>query len=193
MTTEATTDLGSNAFQITDAAKRQIDPKVAISVFDDGSPLPSPGTNLVSVDYLKGIVNLAGAYTPSGAITITGNYLPQVRITHANEFSLSIAGEEKDISSFGFANRLKIKSILDATGSFNMTGPLDYLDQAIDGDAVMLKITDESNGRFISIYALLMESAATATVSDPWSTSYTYTYGIMPDNAVGTIAFHAGS
>src|SRR5690606_14139279 len=76
MTDDATTQIGSTkSYQITNTAKRVIDPDVAVVVEDGGTPVDAD--DIESIDYTGGTVTFVGGYTVSGSVTMTANYLPQ--------------------------------------------------------------------------------------------------------------------
>lgn len=82
-TAEATTSLGSDAYQVTDADKRIWDPNTAIVVNDNGSPVDA--ADIEELDFLFGIVTFVSGYSPLGAITVTGKYLPLFEVADAHQ------------------------------------------------------------------------------------------------------------
>jgi len=95
MTTEATTDLGSDVYQITNAVKRVIDPANSVSVFDGGSPVSASN---FTVDYLFGRIIFSSA--PSGAVTVTANYLPRIEFSCARSASINLERAPLDRTCF---------------------------------------------------------------------------------------------
>ena len=98
MTGQATTLLAGTSYRITDAAKRALDPATSISVLDGGSAIAVDGYR---VDYAHGIVTLDCA--PSGAVTVTGAYLPLLSIAEANAVDVEYGYESVDASRLGDA------------------------------------------------------------------------------------------
>ena len=88
MTAEATTLVTGKTYRMTNAAKRMLDPSVAVTVDDGGVPIAS--ANIESIDYLHGIIVLDSGYTPSGAITVDANYLPLSQIADVYTTSITI-------------------------------------------------------------------------------------------------------
>lgn len=122
-TAEATTDLGGDVYQITNANKGAWDHTNAIVVYDGASPIPASG--ITSIDYLFGIVTLAA--TPAGAVTIDGTYIPLAVMTEVHDFALNIEGDILDNTAYdkaqangGYRNRLQ--GLLDVTFSMNRYG-----------------------------------------------------------------------
>lgn len=87
MTAEACTQVGSTkTYFITNAVKRVISYLDALTVLDGGVDHTA---DVLSIDYLTGQVTFKSAYTPGGAITVTGKYIPLVVIAKAKSFTLS--------------------------------------------------------------------------------------------------------
>jgi hypothetical protein len=116
VTGEATTALGGGKYQVTSTARRIWSPAAAITVKDAGSPVSA---SLWSFDYLFGIITFSG-YTPTGAVTVDGSYLPVAAIAEVFSFSFSAKADLLDTTSYdGGAARLKAAGLLDASGSFS--------------------------------------------------------------------------
>lgn len=86
---------GSN--QITDTTKRVIDPETAVTVLDNAVDHTA---DVLSIDYLEGIVVWKGAYTPTLPVTITGKYLPLTQIAKGQSFTLTQTAATIDESDF---------------------------------------------------------------------------------------------
>lgn len=127
MTAEATTLVTGTTYQITNTAKRVLDPSVAVVVNDAGSPVSA------TVDYLFGTVTLASS--PGGAVTVTASYLPVATIGECKSVDLSISIDLGDITSFDSAGVKKKTSLLqDISGSLGrLVMPIDDLDSATGG------------------------------------------------------------
>lgn len=80
-TGEATTLVSGTTYQLNTAARRVLDPSVAVVVKDAGTPVA-----VSSVNYLFGTVTLASA--PGGAVTVDANYLPLVTVAEVKEVSI---------------------------------------------------------------------------------------------------------
>lgn len=124
-TAEATTSLGGNAFQITNAVRRVIDRKLPV-VVRAGSTVVVP----TSINYLFGIVQFSSAQT--GAVTIDASFIPLGLIGGSTEYSLEIGGDILDDTSFDLTNtnggfRTKMYGLLDVSVS---VGRNDDLSQA---------------------------------------------------------------
>jgi hypothetical protein len=97
MTTEAMTLVSGKTYQITDTARRIIDYNTTVTVFDNAV---NHTADVLSIDYLNGTVTFAPAYTPTGPITITGNYIPTAVIARSKSFTLTQTAAEIDTSDY---------------------------------------------------------------------------------------------
>lgn len=88
MTDEATTQVGSSqTYAITDVTKNMWDRSVALVVEDNASVVAA--SNIESIDYLFGRVTFVSGYTVTGAITVSGNYLPHALVAGSRSFTLT--------------------------------------------------------------------------------------------------------
>lgn len=83
-------------YQITNAAKRALDPATAIKVFDGAAEV---GAATYAVDYAHGVVTLGSV--PSGAVTLDGAYLPLLSVAEARAVDVDSSYETADVSRFG--------------------------------------------------------------------------------------------
>jgi hypothetical protein len=100
ITGQATTDVGGThtVYQITDAAKRVLDPATAVVVLSNGSPIAD--TSLYVLDYLTGKATFAlsrGAET----ITITAKYVPLLQVAKARALDIEPNPDTADVAVFG--------------------------------------------------------------------------------------------
>jgi hypothetical protein len=85
MTAEGTT-LISGGYRINTAGRRLLDRSVQVNVFDGGV---NKNAFVDSVDFLNGIIYFLSTYTVTGAVTVTGNYLPLVTLGKFTSFTLT--------------------------------------------------------------------------------------------------------
>lgn len=98
MTSEACALVSGKTYQITNTAKRVIDPAVAVVVRDGVTDVTA---NVISIDYLFGKVTFSAGYTVVGAITIfSGNYLPLATVASMKGFTLTQTADATDISDY---------------------------------------------------------------------------------------------
>jgi hypothetical protein len=97
MTTEATTLVSGKTYQITATTKRIIDYFSSLTVFDNGVDHTA---DVISVDYLSGLVTFDPAYTVTGAVTVTGYYVPTTVIASARSFELTQSANATDTSDY---------------------------------------------------------------------------------------------
>jgi len=98
MTGEAVTSLGGGVYQITDAAKRAINPNASVTVLD-GVATVSPANYQVS--WGAGKITLTNGYTASGTITVTGEYLSLSQLAQGFEWQLEIQTDLEESQTFG--------------------------------------------------------------------------------------------
>ncbi len=97
MTAEATTFVSGKTYQITATAKRIIDYFSTLTVFDNAVDHTA---DVVSVDYLNGLVTFASGYTVTGPVTVTGYYTPTSVIARAKSFDLTQNANAIDTSDY---------------------------------------------------------------------------------------------
>lgn len=130
MTGEATTSLGGGQYQVTNAAKRVIDPTAAITVKDGGSTVSS---SLYSVDKLFGIVTFSG-YTATGAVTIDSSYLPTAAVGECKGVTITVNADLADASVLESQAKKRATTLLDWSGKLDRLAlPLDDLDSGTAG------------------------------------------------------------
>lgn len=122
MTFEPMTNTSGNIFQITDTLRRVLDHAVTPTFEDTGeSPQDIPASDILSIDYLFGIVTFATSKT--GPVVVrTGNYMPMSDIAGANSYQLNQVGDVLDDTSFDVTrvnggNRTRILGIRDVNVS----------------------------------------------------------------------------
>jgi hypothetical protein len=120
MTAEACSLVSGKTYRITDAAKRMLDPAVAVVVDDNGSPV-SAG-DIESIDYMHGLVVFDSGYTVTGPVTIDANYLPLSFIGDVYEMSASLGRTVLDTTAFTSTqddNKTCKLGLKDISGSFS--------------------------------------------------------------------------
>lgn len=88
MTGEACSLVSGKIYQIDDAAKQIWDIEAgSIDILDAAASVAA--ADILSIDYLNGIVEFEAAYTPTTPITVTGHYLPTADVAKAREYTLT--------------------------------------------------------------------------------------------------------
>lgn len=101
MTNEPSSQIGATkSYQITNSAHQVIDRTVTLHVFDNGVDQTA---NVVTIDYLFGIVTFATGYSPVGPVTITGNYWPMAQVAKGQTFTLTQSATTIDTTDFATA------------------------------------------------------------------------------------------
>lgn len=142
-TNEPTNKLVSNTvYQLQTAARRLLDPAVALTVEVDadgagggGYAVAAPST--YSVDYLFGKITFTADQGASALVRVSGNYLPVHPFVEARGFDINEMRELLDDTVFGDAARSRMAGIQDANGSIEQ---LDLGETDLDAGAGTLKI-----------------------------------------------------
>jgi hypothetical protein len=146
-TDAATTDLGSNRFQVTDSSKRVFSTEHAVTVKDGATTLDAAD---YAVDYLFGVVTLNDA--PSGAVTVSARYLPLYTVAEARSLEVNESAAELDTSINGEEYTRLI------TGKFSATVSMDvlrlaseYVDVAEDTETVWRDIYSDRLPKLVEV------------------------------------------
>ena len=112
MTGEAVTSLGSGVYQITDTARRAINPNAALTVLDGVSTIPAAN---YQIGWGSGKITLTNGYTLGGTMTVTGEYLTLAQA--AQGFEWSYDGEVLTEESQTFGDAWKERTLVMKSGS----------------------------------------------------------------------------
>lgn len=118
MTAEAMSGTGAGPWQVTDAAKRALDPATALTFYDNGVAISSG--DISAIDYLFGTVTFTGSKT--GPITVTGAYLPLRAFADCYSADLSFAADSLDTSVFGSQWKTTQQGLKQLTGTITTRG-----------------------------------------------------------------------
>lgn len=94
--TDATTEELDGMFYITNRAQSLIDHNSSVTVSDAGAAVAS--ADIDHIDFLQGGVKFVSTYTPTGPITISGDYLPLSPICYAQTFSLTQSADTENVT-----------------------------------------------------------------------------------------------
>lgn len=129
MVGEAMTLLTATKFQITNAAKRIVDPSVAILIYANAILQPATA---YSFNYLFGIVTFFAP--PAAPVTIDGSYLPVATIAESKGFTISLTQEMLDRTSFDSGGAVrKLAGLLDASFNLSRVSAFDDIDPVTGG------------------------------------------------------------
>ncbi len=139
LTNEACSDLGDDVFQITNAAKRLLDPEATITVKDGGVAVDPDDYEL---DRLFGRVTFASA--PGGAVTISGPYLPVAAVATATSFGISRKATNADKTPLGAPGRAmqRQQTMKDVSGSIGRFDEADdlFVDALLSGSVIAVQL-----------------------------------------------------
>lgn len=124
----ACTSLGGGVYQVTSTSRRIWDPSVTITVRDGGTAVPAANW---AFDFLFGKVTFSG-YTPSGAVTMDGSYLPTSVVAECKAHGISCKATLADDTSYDSGGwTTKKVTLLGASGSFDFrSNPLALVSDA---------------------------------------------------------------
>lgn len=118
MTAEACSLVTGKTYRVTNAARRLLDPAVAVVVDDNGSPVAAG--DIASIDYLHGVVTFDAGYTVTGPVTIDANYLPISQVADAFSYATTTSVGMLDKTKFGDTVRTRLPGLGDVSGSIDL-------------------------------------------------------------------------
>jgi hypothetical protein len=98
MTGEATTDLTGEVYQITDTAKRAINPNADVEVLDGVATVAS---QYYQINWGAGTITFTNGYVAADAITVTGEYLTLSQAAQAYQWEYSAEVILEETQTFG--------------------------------------------------------------------------------------------
>jgi len=173
MTGQATTSLGGNAYQITTASRRVLDPRQTITVLENGSPADQPYT----VNTFTGTVQFATA--PTTPITVTAHYLTLAALGTCSGITLNADNTFAETMVIGTAYKNRHLTMRDVSGSIDL---IDF-ETTIDSNTVhaicqggvplVLQLTLDSGTNYFA-WVLLTTENLTVTPDDILQTSFNF-------------------
>jgi len=171
MSAEATTLSGGNTIaQVTDTARRLLDPTVAMTVLDNGIA----ATN-IRIDPLFGrIIKTTGAFT--GPVTISANYYPRVEESEPISFSADCVTELIDTSLLGEQDRRRAVAGLQTASGEVVTLDTGSTWLATDFDSGVLRAlsVDFGNGVIFRALVKLRELARSVATDGRFELTYSW-------------------
>lgn len=143
MTGEAVTDLTGGVYQITDTAKRAINPNAAVTVLDDASTVPSAN---YQIGWASGKITLTNGYTAGGTITVTGEYLTLAQAAQAYEWSYDSEVITEESQTFGDTWKERTLVMKSGTVSFQRFYNDEYFAEANLGNYYVLALYTNLSG-----------------------------------------------
>lgn len=135
VTAAATTNTSGNIYQITTAARRVIDPGVAVTVKDGGVAI----TSGVTIDPLFGIITLASP--AGGAVTVDYSYIPLLTLASCREYKFSMSRQGLDSTNHDTGlYHTRIPGLVDMSGSLSTFEIQSYDHDPGAGTAVLLTL-----------------------------------------------------
>lgn len=144
MTGEAVTSLGAGVYQITNAAKRAIDPNSALTVLDGASTV-SPAT--YQVNFGAGTITLTLGTVLAGVMTVTGRYHTMAQAAQGTEWSLDVETNLQESHTFGDSWKESVFVNASGTVSFQRFLNDDYFHLNIANYYILYLYADLSGGK----------------------------------------------
>jgi hypothetical protein len=156
MTDEAMSVVTGKTYQVTTAGKRMFDRNAALT-FKHDSGTTIAASDIESVNYLFGRVTFVSGFTPTGSVTVTGNYLPLAAVGCANEFTLNQTANANDVTCMDTAQannghriyEYGLKTVsLDLTGIYKTAnGFLDLLKSRAE---LIIEVNPDGNDKAVA-------------------------------------------
>jgi hypothetical protein len=168
LTDEACTEVSGTVFQITDTAKRVLDPTATFTV--DVDAVPEPAANW-TLNRLTGTITFTSSQTGS-TVTIDGTgYLPLSAAGEANSISISNSANNADVTTFasaqasgGYVKRLQqLKDVSIEIGGFYVDET--FFDDLVAGNLVVVEFWTDYGNSDPDIRAWMLPSADNLSAS----------------------------
>lgn len=191
VTNEATTVLSAGTkFQITNAARRVIDPTVAVTVEIDadgpgaGGYAVAPAANYV-IDYLFGTITFASSQGASATCRVSFSYVPLISASLVREASVTVAWDMAELLVLGSSYKARVPTLRDANGDLLLA---EVPTTDLDPGAPTIKLVD-----FVTSGApLLLELGRGTEVFRAWvklqEGSHKFTPGSLYEHSVKWVA-----
>lgn len=149
ITNEACSLVVAGTYQITNTARRILDPAVAIVVKDTGVTVAA---TFYTLDLLFGKVTFSG-YSPTGAVTITGAYFTVAAVAEVRSFAINMKADLADNTTFDSAGvRSKLPTLRDFTCDFEyLSSPVTDLDAGTAGTQTLQSWREAGTAKLIEI------------------------------------------
>ncbi len=148
---EAMTSLGAGVYQITNTAKRILNPAAATlpQFFDGGVPISSG--NITALDLLFGKVTFSPA--PAGVVTVTCEYLPVATLAAVKNFEFNADAGLVDATTYDSAGaRAKVATLLDTSGMIEiLSAPIDDIDPITGGTQTLRALLNAGTPKLVEI------------------------------------------
>ena len=197
-TSEATTDDGNGVYYIDDRSKSIWDKSTTVTVNDGGSPVTA--SNIEYIDYLQGGVKFVSGFTPTGAVTVDGSYLPTSAICYAQTFTLTQSADTENITDlceaqanggygvFGY-NQQSVELSLE--GFYNESS--DFADDLANRDTVIIEVNPDGNGESVARgYFMVTSRSQSGDVGSTETESVTYALQV-PEGVARPFSWHHAS
>ena len=177
--------LNDGWYEIADRIKSIFDHESAITVLDNGVPVPSD--EILELDYLHGRVKLKPSYVVTSPITFSGEYLPTATLGCFNSFDLAQSSDTTPTSCFdtvrangGYQSyKASQRTVgIDVEGFYQTSSS--FTDTLQNRDKILIEIDVEGDGETVSRgYYSLMSDSLTGGVGGDESESLSFSLYVI--------------
>ena len=166
MSGEAMSLVSGQVYEVTDSARRILDPEVAITVYDNAIAVAA--ADIENIDYLFGRVTFDSGYSVTGPVTLDANFYPTVNIAAAKEWSASHTRDIAETTTFGDNAKGKKALLKDATGNISAFAEIDseILAAFNSADNFFIEWDPAGDGTRVKRYWVLFEGLETTASTD---------------------------
>lgn len=160
-TDEAMSTSDNLTYTITDTNKKIWDWETDVTVEVDGVPVTSGFT----IYKLEGKVVFDEVQT--GVVTVSGKYAPTSQAAEAHQYSLTLEGENIDVTRFMDEYKKRAQGLKSASGTISEWVTIDtyFIDALISGKPIVLELYPQSTLEPFRLFAILESEEMQAVVS----------------------------
>lgn len=166
LSAEPTTQVGATkTYQITNAAKRVLDPQTQAVVKVSGVAVAS--ANIKSINAMAGEVTFVDSYTPAASPTFDGKYVPRAEVAQVRGFEGDPKLETADVTQVGSSNPSRyeqsLPTVMSWDGKAEVLGSLTDrgLQAYVTGRApLLLELDPDGSGASVTRAWVLITQAA---------------------------------
>lgn len=176
MTNEPMSTTDNRLYIVSDTSKRVWDWQLPTVVYVDGSQVPYSDYKIYKA---SGMIRFSKPQSPDAVVTVDGAYVTTSKLALVNGFSLDVAKETYDITSYEDEYKRTGVGIKSASGSFTS---FDVLNQALldslNSDYMLLEFandyTDLANAYVWRSWVVISSTSLQAGISDAQTMDISY-------------------
>lgn len=198
-TTELVGDVANSVYQLNTAAKRLLDPAVAVVVEVDadgggGGSYAVADPSTYTVNYLYGIITFAADQGSSALVRVSASYLPVIELAGVTQWNFTASRDALDITTVPNEDRLRKLGLKDFSGSLTLNELASYDHDSGGGELILLDAMEdgtpllferEVGGKLFRAWVLLESTEEGAGVADVFNTTINMTGAAQADGGAG--------